>query len=118
MALNYTDQYIQSILSYLDYVNFKGNNEEESLINENLADESNKLLFFEKLKEYIDDPFAYQQMQSSLEFFTSHFEIVKQDIKNFINGFSATTYKLKIPIEGSSYGVGELFVSYRGTQST
>jgi len=118
MSLNYTNQYIQSLLSFLDYVSFNGKNELNiDLRGLDLTTAANKKLFDTVVKNYMKDENAYNEMKSSLDFFTQNFLIVNQNIAAAYNGFSATTYQLIRPIEGAKYKVGEIFVSYRGTES-
>jgi len=117
MSLNYTNQYIQSILSYIDYITFDGTDGKEILLNKNYTNLTDKTSFLNRAKEYIDNPITYAEMESSLEFFTSHFKIINQETADNSNGFTGTTYQLISPIEGSTYNVGEIFVSYTGTEA-
>ena len=119
MSLNYTNQYIQSILSFLDYVTFNGKNElNVDLRGLDLTEPNNKILFNDAIMNYMKNEKEYNKMKASLDFFTDHFLIVNQNTAANYNGFSGTTYQLVNPIEDSKYEVGEFFVSYRGTEDS
>lgn len=119
MSLNYTNQYIQSILSFLDYVTLNEKNElKVDLRGLDLKDPENKDIFNQVVKSYMKNEKSYNEMKSSLDFFTEHFLIVNQNTAANYNGFSGTTYQLVNPIEDSKYEVGEFFVSYRGTEDS
>ena len=119
MSLNYTNQYIQSILSFLDYVTLSDKNDLNIDIRGlDLTVSDNNDLFHEVVKNYMKDEKAYNEMKASLDFFAAHFLIVNQKTDGEFNGFSATTYQLISPIDDSIYKPGEIFVSYRGTEST
>lgn len=119
MSLNYTNQYIQSILSFLDYVTLNEKNElKVDLRGLDLKDPENKDIFNQVVKSYMKNEKSYNEMKSSLDFFTEHFLIVNQNTAANYNGFSGTTYQLISPIENSNYEVGEFFVSYRGTEDS
>lgn len=85
MSLNYTNQYIQSILSFLDYVTFNGKNElNVDLRGLDLTDPNNKILFNDAIMNYMKNEKAYNEMKASLDFFTDHFLIVKLKILQLI----------------------------------
>lgn len=111
---NYTDQYIQSILTMLSYSTLKSDNEKENFIGKDLKSEEveNDFINILKTKEFKSN---FDEFTATIDFFTDNFEIINQE-SSITNGFSATTYRLKNDIEGSNYKAGELFVSYRGTQ--
>lgn len=118
MPTNYKNKYIQSITSYLSYPTLNGDNGNKSLIKEDLTTIANKNEFNSQLNSYISNTKTYEEIQSIADFFTDNFEILDQTTASFINGFSATTYRLKNNILGSSYQAGQVFVSYRGTETT
>lgn len=118
MTTNYKDQYIQSILSLLDYVNLNGDDNLKSQIRIDLSTPTNKESFNNIIEIYLKDDNLFKEIFSTLDFFTSNFEILDQNTASFLNGFSATTYLLKKNILGSSYQAGQVFVSYRGTETT
>ena len=111
---NYTDQYIQSILATLSYSTLISGDDTKNFIKKDLTSDIDKERFINLLKTS-DFKSNFDEFTSVIDFFTDNFEIINQE-SSITNGFSATTYRLKNSIEGSNYKVGELFVSYRGTE--
>lgn len=107
----YTNEYVQSTLSlfsYLELSSFK-----EVLFEKDLTTDAVNSILLNIISDSLKDDFF--SLKSTVDFFAEHFEIINQK-SSITNGFSATTYRLKKAIEGSDYTVGELFVSYRGTE--
>lgn len=125
---NYSKEYILSLLTYVSYINMNGvminNVQWDDYINKDLTDINNALNFRDNYKKYLSNKFdpviaqkEYDTMLSSIDFFMNNFKIIKQDTIGF-NGFSATTYELINDLPLYDYTAGEIFVAFRGTETT
>lgn len=120
--INYNNEYIKSILSYITYINMDGSKDGkivwENLINRDLSDENTTGLFNQNAQNYIgsENIKEFKNILSSLDLFTDFFIIKKQIVTRGLNGFSATTFQLKNIIPGTTFNIGDIFVAYRGTE--
>lgn len=120
--INYNNEYIKATLSYLCYINFDGSSDGEitwgNFINKNLIE--NDTQFKTNIKNYLgkNSDVEYNNMLFTINLFISSFEIKKQIVTRGLNGFAATTFKLINSIPGTSFNVGDIFVTYRGTESS
>lgn len=126
MIINYKEEYIKAILSYISYADMDGSENSFNLINIDISptfpnNSKFKINFLNFLTEYGNNPsgkIEYESMISSLDYFANNFKILKQEITRGLNGFSAVTYQLQNDIIGTSFKKGQIFVGYRGTEST
>lgn len=124
--INYGKEYIQSLLSYLAYINVNGkiinNIQWSNFIYKPLPE--NKEEFYQNYKTYLLNKFDQNStkvereistMSSSIDLFINNFKIIRQ-ITNSVTGFSATTYELMNDLPLYDYLKGDIFVAFRGTE--
>jgi len=124
MKINYKEKYILAILSNISYIDLNIPNTTQNFINLDLSQPDNRELFKQTIYNYylndneITGPSLYGSIESSVDFFADKFLITRQIVNTGFDGFSATTFKLKIGISGTEFKSGDVFVAYRGTEST
>lgn len=122
--INYNNEYIKSFLSYITYINMDGSRDGDlfwaNLINEDLSIEATTNAFKDNAKKYIknENIQEFKNVLSTLDLFTTSFIIKKQIVTRGLNGFAATTFQLTKLIPGTTFNVGDVFVTYRGTESS
>ncbi len=127
--VNYSKEFIQSILAYFSYVNMDGskdgNIQWDNLKDVDLSDTLGNVRFLENFKKYLGNKYdtisaanELANTQYILNFFMDNFTIIDQMVTRGFDGFSAVTYQLKndLPIYG--YVSGDTFVVYRGTEAS
>lgn len=122
--INYNNEYIKSFLSYITYINMDGSRDGDlfwaNLINEDLSIEATTNAFKDNAKKYIknENIQEFKNVLSTLDLFTTSFIIKKQIVTRGLNGFAATTFQLTKLIPGTTFNVGDVFVTYRGTETS
>lgn len=124
MSLNYKEEYVQSLLAYIAYIDMNGTASSPNLINEDLNLAPNIVLFNTNFLRVLIDKSndiegnaEYKKSLSSLDFFRAHFVIKKQEVYRYLNGFSAISCTLIKDIPNTKYKKDDVFISYRGTES-
>lgn len=126
--VNYSKEFIQSILAYFSYVNMDGSSDGDitwgNFKNEDLTTDENSINFLNNFKKYLgnkyDATYAANELANSqfiLDFFMDNFIVTDQLVTRGFDGFSAVTYELKNDLTNYGYVAGDTFVVYRGTEA-
>ena len=126
--VNYSKEFIQSILAYFSYVNMDGSTDGDitwlNFLGEDLSTDIFKDDFIYNFKNYLENKYdaisAASELANSqfiLDFFMEHFTVVDQLVTRGFDGFSAVTYELKKDLLDYGFNSGDTFVVYRGTEA-
>lgn len=126
--VNYSKEFIQSILAYFSYVNMDGSSDKDirwsDFRGKDLTLEIYKKDFIDNFNKYLgnkyDSDYAlneYKNTEFILNFFTDNFIIKEQLVTRGFDGFSAVTYELKKDLLDYGFNSGDTFVVYRGTEA-
>lgn len=126
MNINYKEEYVKSILSYISYMDLNiDNNESQYFINKNLIEFQNAQDFRNVFLRYITENgkepkliSLYNDLLYPINLFINNFKILDQIVTTGYNGFSAITYRLENDIIDTNLKEGQIFVCFRGTESS
>lgn len=126
--VNYTKEFIQSILAYFSYVNMDGSKDKDiewdNLKDVDLSDTLGNIRFLDNFNKYLrkkydqnDAANEYANSEFILQFFMNNFIIKNQLVTRGFDGFAATTFELKNDLPLYGYVSGDTFLVYRGTEA-
>lgn len=115
--VNYSKEFIQSILAYFSYVNMDGSSDGnikwDDLKDVDLSNTLGNIRFMENFNKYLNKKYEanyalneFKSIEFVIKFFTDNFVIKNQLVTRGFDGFATTTFELKndLPLYGYKSG--------------